>query len=312
MKSRQTNFAGLFAGAALLFAAGSGCHAQEKSGRTEPGPKPAGKEVAPGVFQIGRISHPHITESSGIVASRQYPGVLWTHNDGGGGKKQILYAIARDGHSLGEVYVADALFHDWEDIAIDNEKHLFIGDIGNNEAKRTELAVYQVDEPNPKANVGFIQPKRAWRLRFPGEPFDCESLFVWDGYGYVVSKVFKDARAQIFRFPLADTKEPLTLELVATTKIESPVTGADISPDGALLALVAKSGAFLYRVDGNPAKAGKGKPFQTKFRHEHIEACAFLPEGLLATAESREIYLFTEAPFHWNQLKRTTLPSSDK
>ena len=245
--------------------------------------------------------HPHVRVVMDEVLSIDRVARLLWMRDSPPIAFDILVVAPGSRHSyfgpLGEVYVADALFHDWEDIAIDNEKHLFIGDIGNNEAKRTELAVYQVDEPNPKANVGFIQPKRTWRLRFPGEPFDCESLFVWDGYGYVVSKVFKDARAQIFRFPLADTKEPLTLELVATTKIESPVTGADISPDGALLALVAKSGAFLYRVDGNPAKAGKGKPFQTKFRHEHIEACAFVPEGLLATAESREIYLFTDEAF---------------
>jgi hypothetical protein len=142
--------------------------------------------------------------------------------------------------------------------------------------------------------------KRSWRLRFPDQPFDCESLFVWDGYGYVVSKVFNDARAQIFRFPLAEQKAPAVLELVATTRIESPVTGADISADGKLLALVAKSGAFLFRVNGDISRAvgkGKDKPHQTKFRHEHIEGCCFVPEGLLATAESREIYLFTDPAF---------------
>lgn len=266
-------------------------------------PKPAtaspGKSVAPGVFEIGRITHPRITESSGVAASRQFPGVFWTHNDGGGGKKQVLYAIARDGQLLGEIVVGDVLLTDWEDIAIDDEKHLFISDTGNNEAKRTEVMVHQIDEPDPKGAVRYVAPKKTWRLKFPGEPFDCESLFVWQGSGYVVSKVFKDARAQIFRFPLSDQKEPATLELVATTKIESPVTGADISPNGKLLGLVAKSGAFAYTINGDVAKAGKGKPHQTKFRHEHIEACTFVPEGLLATAESREIYLFTDEAFQW-------------
>jgi hypothetical protein len=255
--------------------------------------------VAPGVSEIGRISHPRITESSGVAASRQFPGVFWTHNDGGGARKQVLYAIARDGQSLGEFGVDAVLLSDWEDIAIDDEKHLFIADTGNNESKRTELAVYQIDEPDPKSAARSLGPKKTWRLRFPGEPFDCESLFVWQGSGYLVSKVIKDARARIFRFPLADQKEPVTLELVVTTKIESPVTGADISPDGKLLGLVAKSGAFVYTINGDVAKAGKGKPHQTKFRHEHIEACAFVPEGLLVTAESREIYLFTDEAFRW-------------
>ena len=260
-----------------------------------------GKAAVKGVHEIGRIASARITESSGIVASRQFPGVLWTHNDGGGGRKQVLYAIDRTGKSIGEFILADVLLHDWEDIAIDDANHLFIGDLGNNELKRTELAVHQLDEPDPKQAVNFVQIKRSWRLRYPGKPFDCESLFVWKGYGYVISKVLDDARAQIFRFTLSDTKEPLTLELVATTKIESPVTGADISPDGRLLALVAKSGAFVYRIDGDVTKVIKGKPHQTRFRHEHIEACCFVDDGLLATAESREIYLFTDPEFHWKQ-----------
>jgi hypothetical protein len=259
---------------------------------------PAGKEVAPGVRLIGRINHPRVTESSGVAASRQFPGVLWTHTDGGGPKKQVLYAIAFDGRSLAEFHVADVVIADWEDIAID-QKHLFIADTGNNELERSQLAVHQIDEPDPKSNARVVHPTRTWRLRFPDQPFDCESLFVWQGSGYVVSKVFKDSRAQIFRFPLSEQKAPMVLELVATTRIESPVTGADISPDGKLLGLVAKSGGFVYRIDGHVARAGKDKPFQTKFRHESIEGCAFIPEGMVAIAESRDIYLYADLAFRW-------------
>ena len=287
MNSCQTySAAGLIAVLALL---SQSCSAQETA--------LPGKEVAPGVREIGRIAHPRITESSGVVASRQFPGVLWTHTDGGGAKKQVLVAMTRDGAASGEFFVSDAFITDWEDIAIDDQRHLFIGDIGNNDAKRSELLVHQVDEPDPKAGARMVRPTRSWRLRFPGAPFDCESLFVWQGNGYVVSKVFSDSRAQIYRFPLNDSKEPVVLELVATTKIESPVTGADISPDGKLLGLVAKSGAFVYRIDGNVSRVIKGKPVQVKFRHEQIEACTFVPEGLIATAESRQIYLFTDPAF---------------
>lgn len=297
MKSRQTQVA-----IVLLLLASLNAVAQSDAIPAELKLSAAseGKPVAPGVLEVGRILNPRITESSGIVASRQFPGAFWTHNDGGGGRKQVLYAISRDGRSLGEFLVADAGLVDWEDIAIDNEKHLFLADTGNNEGRRAEIAVYQIDEPDPKSPVAFVQVKRTWRLSFPDRTFDCESLFVWDGYGYLVSKVLNDARAQIFRFPLVEQKAPAVLELVATTRIESPVTGADISADGKMLALVAKSGAFLFRVNGDMTRAagkGKDKPHQTKFRHEHIEACCFVPEGLLATAESREIYLFTDPAF---------------
>ena len=112
---------------AVLAVTVQSCSAQET-------PLP-GKEAAPGVRIIGRITHPRLTESSGVVASRQFPGVLWAHTDGGGPRKQNLFAITREGRSLGEFYVTDVLLADWEDIAIDDQKHLFIADTRSEERR---------------------------------------------------------------------------------------------------------------------------------------------------------------------------------
>src|SRR6266550_166396 len=256
-----------------------------------------GQEIAPGVRLVARISDLRIKESSGVVASRRYTNVYWTHNDGGGPKKQVLYAIDREGNTRAFFSVIGATLRDWEDIAIDDGGHIYIGDIGNNESKRDTLAVYEIEEPNPQAGTGDVSPKHAWNLKFPKAPFDCESLFVWKDYGYVVSKVFDKARAEIFRFPLRDTNAPLRLELVATTKIESPVTGADISADGTLLGLVAKNGAYVFRIDGDVTRVSNANPHHTKLKNEHIEGCCFVREGLLVTSERRQIFLFTDPAF---------------
>jgi hypothetical protein len=261
---------------------------------TEPEP---GQEIAPGVRLIARITDPRITESSGVIASRRYSNVFWTHNDGGGPKKQVLYAIDREGNTHAAFPVTGPRFHDWEDIAIDDAGHLYLGDIGNNDSKEDSLAVYEIDEPDPTSGAGSVVPKREWRLKFPNAPFDCESLFVWKDHGYVISKVFDNARAQVFRFPLGNTNGPLTLELVATTKIESPVTGADISADGSLLGLVSKAGAYVFRIDGDPARVTGAEPHHTKLKDQHIEGCCFVPDGLLATSERRNIFLFTDPAF---------------
>src|SRR2546430_10821004 len=212
------------------------------------------REIAPGVRLVARITDLRIKESPGVVASRRYTNVYWTHNDGGGPKKQVLYAIDREGNTRAFFSVIGATLHDWEDIAIDDGGHIYIGDIGNNENKRDTLVVYEIDEPNPQAGTGDVSPKHAWNLKFPQAPFDCESLFVWKDYGHVTSKVFDKARAQIFLFPPKATRAPLTLSILSTTKIESPVTGADISADGTLLGLVAKNGAYVFRIDGDVAR----------------------------------------------------------
>lgn len=256
-----------------------------------------GKLVAPGVLRIAEIDNKDIVESSGVVASRRFPGVLWTHNDGGGAKKQVLYAIDRSGRTRAAIPVVGEKFHDWEDIAIDDSGHLYLGDIGNNDTDRDSLVVYQVDEPDPAASGKEIRPTREWKLKFPGASFNCESLFIWQGYGYVVSKVFDKARAQVFRFPLKDSKKPVTLELVATTPIQSPATGTDISADGKRLAIVAKDGAYVFRIDGDVARVGQVAPTFSKCKDEHIEGCCFVADGLLATSENRDIFLFTDPAF---------------
>lgn len=272
----------------LLIASLSACDAAE--------PKPR-QEFAPGVQLIARIKDPRITESSGVVASRRYANLLWTHNDGGGPKKQVLYAIDREGKTRTAIPIIGPRFHDWEDIAIDDAGHLFLGDIGNNDSKADTLAVYEIDEPDPASGVSAVSPNRGWKLKFPGPPFNCESLFVWKGYGYVISKVFNNARAQVFRFPLENTNGPLTLDLVATTKIQSPVTGADISADGKLVGLVSRTGAHVFQIDGDVAHIGDVEPHDTILKDQHIEGCCFVPDGLLATSERRNIFLFTDGAF---------------
>lgn len=260
-----------------------------------------GQSVAPGVRLVGKIGHPHLTESSGLIVSRKDPALFWTHNDGGG-KRQVLYAMTRQGQPVAEYRVTGAVLEDWEDIAADDQGHLYLGDIGNNDAKRSSVRVHQIAEPDPKTAAGGIAPvTRTWNLHYPAAPFDCESLFIWGGHGYLVSKVFNDTRANLYRFSITNTAlnaaPSQTLAVVGEIKIDSPVTGADISRDGHLLGLVAKNGAYVFGIRGDVTRALKGKPYQNKFKHDQIEACAFVPEGLLTTTESREIYLFTDEAF---------------
>jgi hypothetical protein len=95
----------------LLTASLTVCNAAE--------PQPA-QEIAPGVQLLAYMSDMRIKESSGVIASRRYANVFWTHNDGGGPKKQVLYAIDREGNTHAAFPVTGATFHDWEDIAIDD------------------------------------------------------------------------------------------------------------------------------------------------------------------------------------------------
>jgi hypothetical protein len=252
------------------------------------------KTVAPGIVQVGAIEDANIKECSGIVASHKHPGVFWTHNDG---KKERLYAIDRQGKTLAEFKVGGTKVEDWEDIALDAENRLYIADTGNNNADRKQVAVYRIPEPDPKSGTKSISIEAAWRLGFPGGPFDAEALVIQGDSGYIISKVTKDRQAELYRFPLAETKGVITLALVGRLRIDSPVTAADISLDGKRLAVLAKNGVYLFQIDDDVAKATRVDPRVKPFKHDSAEACTFVPDGLLVAAESREIYLFTDEMF---------------
>lgn len=260
---------------------------------TAPGTRPA--------FEVGRFDpNGPVKESSALAASRRHPGVFWTHGDSG--NPPTLFAVTREGKLLGAFPVA-AKNDDWEDVALDDEGHLFIGEIGNNGGKKKELAIYEVDEPDPFApKQGAAPPaplrvKQTWRLRFPEQPFDCESLFVRGNYGYVVAKLFPGLRPGLYRFPLTPQNgQPATLQRVQTLPLRSPVTSADLSADGKRLALMTITGPYLLDVEGDFANGGPITVVGTPSHVQHIdlneEGICFVKEGLLGSTEGGQILLF--------------------
>lgn len=245
------------------------------------------------VRQIGTIRASAIRESSGVAPCKYDPQIFWTETDG---RKPILFAIDRQGRSHGQT-VIDVALTDWEDLSTDHAGHLYIADTGNNDGLRHQIAVHEIDEPDPKSMPARIPVKRSWILEYPKEPFDCESLFIWKGRGYMISKVFNNAKASVYSFPLTPSQKPVVLEKLAKLKVDSPVTSAALSSDGRKLAILTKSGPGILQMGDDWTAAWQEKPAWTKFKHEHVEACCFVPEGLLVTAESREIYLFTAPVF---------------
>lgn len=259
--------------------------------------------------KVAKMS-PEIRESSGVVASRKYPEILWTHGDSGNGPK--IFGVRRDGTLVGTCLI-DATNRDWEDIAIDGEGHLYIADTGNNGRGNVKIAVYRVDEPDP-AELGEGKPiprlklSGEWDLTYPGKPFDCESLFVYDGYGYVVSKMLDGSSATIYRFALTKQDGPTALEEVTQLDTAMPVTGADISPDGKRLAVVTPTGVAVFDLKDGVTSAGDTVPSRAWFIQPAMEACCFVPEGVVTTSEKGEIFLFAPEQFKKRGLATSNAP----
>lgn len=255
-------------------------------------PKP--KPLIDGVVQLARLPKgDDFKESSGLIRSRQHPGVFWTHNDG---STHHLRAINRAGEKLATIHVPGILMWDWEDIANDADGNLYLADSGNNMRVRTSAVVYRIKEPDPNGDTE-AKVNRSWRLVFPGLPFDAEGLVIWRDHGYLVSKTEGNQRARLYRWPLAATDPQIKLEDLGELNVLSPVCGADISHDGRKLGLVTINGACVFDLTDGPESAVGVEPFLKHYPPGQVEGCAFDDDGLVTVAESRQIYLYHDPAF---------------
>jgi len=156
-----------------------------------------------GVRVTGRVATPAASELSGMALSRSQPGVLWTHNDSGDSARVL--ALAEDGRLRAELEVPSSSNRDWEEIAIAREPGgdgdaLYIGDIGDNLARRSEIAVYVVPEPQGGDRMsGATAPAQRIALRYPDGAHDAEALLVdpLSGALAIVTKSF-GGRARVY------------------------------------------------------------------------------------------------------------------
>ena len=196
---------------------------------------------------------PEVPEASGIAVSRRTPGVLWTHNDSG---QPWLFAFTTAGAPAGRVRVSGAQVVDWEDIAVGpcgSGSCVYIGDIGDNDAKRQTVTIYRVPEPAPRDPA--TAPADALQAVYPDRPHDAEALFVLPDGGLFI--VTKEDPVALYRVPgpfRAGTT--VRLERVATLAPQggtsrsagrrAHVTGADASPDGRWVALRTNAAVMFY------------------------------------------------------------------
>ena len=260
--------------------------------------------------KIAEIKTGLITESSGLTASRTSPGAYWTHNDSGDGP--FIYALNTRGESLAVFRVAGANARDWEDIAAGpgpqrNRSYLYIGDIGDNSAKRSDIVVYRIPEPDLKTankNSSKTRPlatenAEAIRLTYPDGKHDAETLLVHPSTGnlYIMTKVVF-ANPVVYEAPAPfTTAKPIMLRRIGEVRVPSlfggAITGGSISPDGRRVAFCDYFQGYEMVL---PASSGNfndiWKQTMTGFdlgKRKQGESIAYRLDGnaLLATSEGK-------------------------
>ncbi|HYV30288.1 MAG TPA: hypothetical protein VEO53_04160, partial [Candidatus Binatia bacterium] len=196
---------------------------------------------------LGTVTDPDIIEASGIIASRQNPGVVWTHNDSG--FPGSVFALSTNGALLARYCIPNVFYGDFEDIAFGpgpspEFQYIYLGDIGDNFSTRPNIRVFRFPEPAVYAyqtNSPVVAWVPGWQeiaLTYPDGPFNAEALMVdpLSGDLFIATKLTNSSR--IYRATRAelDGGGPIALTFIREISFYK-VSGGDISVDGKLVAL---------------------------------------------------------------------------
>lgn len=245
----------------------------------------------------GQVRNPSIVECSGLVRSRRWPGVFWTHNDSG--DEPRIFAIRRDGAqarssatSNSGIQVMGAKNIDWEDIAADSEGYLIIGDTGNNLFHRPRLTLYRVKEPNPFRDQETA-PAEKISIYFPDHPppaFDSEALFWAKGCIYLLTKTRDGSNTGLYRVCETRPREVVPLIRLGSFDFQAPVTAAEASPDDRLLAVLTYEAVWLFQRSIGKDNYLGGKRSSFPIQAGQCEAVCFDGDKLLIGNEEGDFF----------------------
>lgn len=269
-----------------------------------------------------------LKESSAAVVSGVSPGIVFTINDSGNDPE--LFAMDTAGNFRGRWRVDNAKNRDWESLsagACIPDVHtpssqpdtvqstcLFVGDLGDNSARRETVRLYQIAEPQGMDTTGAASlASQRVMLRYPDHPRDVEAMYVApDGTIFLITKrpAKNDAgtlrRALIFAIPAAAwaSTDTATAQLIdslpivpGSSRLRS-ITDATLSADARWLAVRTYGQVYTFATDSSTGRILHAVPPAIcnieRVEKEHGEGISWLPgtSDLLLTNEGRN------APMH--------------
>jgi hypothetical protein len=215
-----------------------------------------------------------LEEVSGIQYDAQED-AFWMLNDSG--NSSSVFLVKEDGTIVRELKI-DAKNNDWEDITMDAEGNLYIGDFGNNANDRKNLRILKINKEDlnskKKINVEKIKFSFPEQKKFPPKKkyYDVEGFFAWKGNFYVFTKSRvkkKIGRTFLYRIPMEKGKHKAQRISDFTTCPEEYcwITGADITKDGSKVVLLNHKSAWVFTdFKGDDFFSGEAQEFP--FGHE--------------------------------------------
>ena len=282
----------------------------------EKSPVPSIVDDFDSTIDIGLLENPQIKEASGLIASIQNEGFLWTHNDSGDTNRVFL--IDQNGKGTREFYLEGATNRDWEAISIatfPEGSFLYLADIGDNEAKYNECFIYKVAEPTISTNTpqtNTLKNVQKITFKYPDGARDSECLMI----DQVTKDIFilskRDGNQRLYRLPYPQSfSETITAEFVEAVSFSPAysktfyITDGNISSDNQEIIIKNYFQVFHWRRQNNESIPDALKRTAT-FLPYYIEPQG---EGICFSKNLGSFYTISEEsdskiPVHLYQSKR--------
>lgn len=156
-------------------------------------PKTSGEQPTDDTLKVEFSLPKKLKEVSGITLSKD-KNTIWAIEDQG--NKNVIYGLDQQGNLTNDVLVENTENRDWEDMTTDPEGNIYIGDFGNNENDRRDLAILKVDLKDASQNSTKVVQTTKFhyegQAEFPPKKsnwlYDCEAFVEMDGNFYLFTK----------------------------------------------------------------------------------------------------------------------------
>ncbi|STX51571.1 Uncharacterised protein [Legionella busanensis] len=183
------------------------------------------------------VNYSAIVEASGLVMSKQNPGIAWIHNDSG--SSATVYGInLTDGSCTAKINMKGASNVDIEDIALGNYQGvetLFLADIGDNGRTRSSYYINVLSEPRLNGisgckNIDVVVKKI--KFAYPNNTKNNAEALMFNEQTQKLYIITKATNTEFFEFQTMDTSGSTNyLQYLGKFSL-STVTSADMSRDG--------------------------------------------------------------------------------
>ena len=173
----------------------------------------------------------------------------------------VLFGFDEEGKLRKEIRITNVENNDWEDLTSDEQGNIYIGDFGNNDNERKNLAIYKInasdlvkDEAEATSIVQFYYPEQT---EFPPKKkhriFDVESFFIYNNQFYLFTKNRSskfDGTTNLYQVE-NNSNEKLPAKKIASFVTcdnfnHCAVTSAAISPDKKKVAILSSDKVWIF------------------------------------------------------------------